>query len=118
MATASAPASRARVRWNVVILAVSWALFLVAMITAMTPGGLVGERLTPTPALATAPIASMLLGTIASTLFASLPMRRVGRRPGLLLGALAGALGGRASLTGLVDRNAARDAPSRGRARP
>ncbi len=96
-----AASTRTRERVNVLVLAVSWALFLVAAITVMTLSGLVGERLAPSPGLATAPIAAMMLATVAATLPASLLMKRVGRRPGLLIGALAGAAGGGISVLGI-----------------
>lgn len=52
MATATA-----RERINVAILASNQALFLIAAITVMTLSSLVGQRLTPNPALATLPVA-------------------------------------------------------------
>ena len=94
--------SRTRERINVTILAGSWALFLVAAITVMTLSGLVGDRLAPTSALATAPIAAMMLGILAATLPASLLMKRHGRRAGFVLGGLIGAAGGGVSVAGIA----------------
>jgi MFS family permease len=91
-----------RERRNVAILGTSWALFLIAAITVMTLSGLVGERLAPTPALATAPIAATMLGVVAATLPASLFMKRHGRRAGFVLGALVGAAGGGLSVVGIA----------------
>jgi MFS family permease len=81
-------------RRNVAILAVNQALFLVAAITVMTLSGIVGQRLAPTPALATLPIAMMMIGVVLASLPASLLMQRVGRRAGFIVGALVGGAGG------------------------
>lgn len=81
-------------RLNVAILVISQTLFMVASITVMTLSGLVGRALGPDPSLATLPIAMMMLGTVISTLPASLYMKRVGRRAGFITGAGIGGLGG------------------------
>ena len=86
--------STARERANVAILAANQALFLIAAITVMTLSGLVGQRLAPTPALATLPVAMMMVGVVIAALPASLLMKRVGRRAGFIVGALAGGAGG------------------------
>ncbi|MDN3516291.1 MFS transporter [Aquisalimonas lutea] len=80
---------------NVAILVIGQTLFLVASITVMTLSGVVGGQLSPDPGLATLPIAMMMLGTVVSTLPASLYMKRVGRRAGFMTGvALGGVAGG------------------------
>ncbi|RFA25551.1 MFS transporter [Alkalilimnicola ehrlichii] len=79
---------------NVAILAVSQILFMVASITVMTLSGVVGQQLSPDPGLATLPIAMMMLGTVVSTLPASLYMKRVGRRRGFIMGASLGGIAG------------------------
>ncbi|EWH02063.1 hypothetical protein [Halomonas sp. BC04] len=76
---------------NVAILVLSQTLFMVASITVMTLSGVVGQQLSPAPSLATLPIAMMMLGTVVSTLPASLYMKRVGRRRGFITGASLGA---------------------------
>ncbi|MEX1163521.1 MAG: MFS transporter, partial [Nitriliruptor sp.] len=81
-------------RRNVGILAANQALFLIAAITVMTLSGIVGQRLAPTPALATLPIALMMVGVVLAALPASLLMKRVGRRTGFIVGALVGGAGG------------------------
>ncbi len=88
------PRSTARERTNVAILAANQALFLIAAITVMTLSGLVGQRLAPTPALATLPVAMMMIGVVVAALPASLLMKRVGRRAGFIFGALVGGAGG------------------------
>lgn len=79
---------------NVAILVASQVLFMVASITVMTLSGVVGQQLSPDPGLATLPIAMMMVGTVASTLPASLFMKRVGRRLGFLTGASLGGVAG------------------------
>lgn len=79
---------------NVAILVISQVMFMVAVITVMTLSGLVGQQLSPDPRLATLPIAIMMLGTVISTLPASLFMKKVGRRRGFIVGAALGGVGG------------------------
>lgn len=87
---------------NVAILVLSQTLFMVASITVMTLSGVVGQQLSPEPGLATLPIAMMMLGTVVSTLPASLYMKRVGRRRGFITGAsLGGVVGGVLSFTAI-----------------
>ncbi|MGM0987091.1 MAG: MFS transporter [Pseudomonadota bacterium] len=86
------PASREK--HNVAILVTSQVLFMIAAITVMTLSGVVGQQLSPDPGLATLPIAMMMLGTVASTLPASLYMKRVGRRRGFITGASLGGVAG------------------------
>lgn len=79
---------------NVTILVVSQTLFIIAMVTVMTLSGVIGQRLSPAPGLATLPVAIMMLGTVLSTLPASLYMKHVGRRRGFITGAGLGGVGG------------------------
>ncbi|MFN2332378.1 MAG: MFS transporter [Halomonas sp.] len=83
-----------REKQNVAILVTSQMLFMVASITVMTLSGVVGQQLGPDPGLATLPIAMMMLGTVVSTLPASLYMKRVGRRRGFITGASLGGVAG------------------------
>lgn len=87
---------------NVAILVSSQTLFMVASITVMTLSGVVGGQLSDDPGLATLPIAMMMLGTVMSTLPASLYMKRVGRRRGFITGAsIGGVVGGLVSFTAI-----------------
>ncbi len=96
-----AVAATAREWGNVAILASAQALFLIASITVMTLSGVVGQDLAAREALATLPVAAMMVGTVSATLPASLFMKRFGRRPGFLLGiAVGGFLGGTVSALG------------------
>ncbi len=87
-------ASPSHERSNVAILVTGQTLFLIAAITVMTLSGVVGHQLSPDPGLATLPIALMMVGTVVSTLPASLFMKSVGRRLGFITGAALGGVGG------------------------
>lgn len=82
------------VRRQVLLLASAQALFQTASVMVMTVGGLAGAMVAPDPSLATAPIASMFLGTALVTMPASMWMARVGRRIGFVTGAGLGLLAG------------------------
>jgi len=77
---------------NILLLAVSQCLYLIAAITVMTLSGVVGQQLAASPALATLPAALMMVGTVVFTLPMSLLMRRIGRKRGFLLGILLGGM--------------------------
>jgi MFS family permease len=83
-----------RMHGQVLLLATSQALFQTASVLVMTVGSLAGAALSPDPQWATAPIASMFLGTAIGTVPASMWMSRVGRRIGFIAGAVLGAAGG------------------------
>lgn len=87
---------------QVLLLAGSQALFQTVSVLVMTVGGLAGSQLAPSPEWATAPIATMFLGTAIATVPASMWMARVGRRVGFVTGAMLGALGGVAAAAGIV----------------
>lgn len=57
-------------------------------------GGIIGATLAPSTDLATLPLALMIVGTAATTIPASLLMRRVGRKPGFIFAAGYASLGG------------------------
>jgi predicted MFS family arabinose efflux permease len=77
-------------RGNILILALSQALMLSAIVLAMTLAAILGSLLAPDKGLATLPVAAMVIGTAIASLPASMLMRRFGRRPGFLIGALLG----------------------------
>lgn len=86
---------------QVLLLATAQALFQTASVLVMTVGSLAGAVLSPDPAWATAPIASMFLGTAIGTVPASMWMSRVGRRIGFIAGASLGTLGGLLAAAGI-----------------
>src|SRR3989339_114024 len=77
-------------RGNILILALSQALMLSAIVLSMALAAILGAMLAHDKALATLPVAAMVIGTAAASLPAALLMRRHGRRPGFLIGALLG----------------------------
>ena len=77
-------------RGNVLILALSQALMLSAIVLSTALAAILGSMLAPDKGLATLPLAAMVIGTAIASLPAARLMRRYGRRPGFLLGALLG----------------------------
>ncbi len=80
-------------RSNILILALSQALMLSAIVLSMALAAILGGMLAPDKGLATLPIAVMVIGTAIASLPASMLMRRHGRRPGFMIGALLGIAG-------------------------
>ncbi|HZH27208.1 MAG TPA: MFS transporter [Azospirillaceae bacterium] len=82
-------------RRNVFLLALCQALGQTGMTTVIVGAGLVGHSLAEDKSLATLPLAFQFVGTMLSTIPASLLMGRIGRRNGFTIGAgigIAGAL--------------------------
>ncbi len=77
-------------RGNILILALSQALMLSAIVLSMALAAILGSMLAPDKGLATLPVAAMVIGTAFASLPAAMLMRRYGRRPGFMLGALLG----------------------------
>ena len=77
-------------RGNVLVLALSQALMLSAIVLSMTLAAILGSMLAPDKGLATLPVAAMVVGTALASLPAAVLMRRFGRRPGFMIGALLG----------------------------
>ena len=92
-------------RRTVLMLAASQALFMTAVVLIMTIGGLAGQTIAPSKALATLPIAFVSLGTAIVTIPASLLMGRIGRKAGFLIGAGLGVLGGAVAAVAMVSGN-------------
>ena len=79
-----------RARRNVVVLSIAQALYMTGAAIQITLSGLVGYLLAVDKSLATFPITAYVLGTLVSTMPASMFMRHVGRRRGFQFGALMG----------------------------
>ena len=77
------------------------ALYWGCSIIGITLTSIVGARLSPWPALATLPLALLVLGNLLSVQPLSLYMQRRGRRAGLQAGALLGMAGGLVSMLGV-----------------
>lgn len=87
---------------QVLLLATAQALFQTASVLVMTVGALAGSQIAPDPQFATAPVASMFLGTVIATVPASMWMARAGRRTGFVAGALLGVAGGLLAAFGIA----------------
>ncbi len=74
--------------FNLGVLGVAQALGLSAMSMMVFIGGIVGRELAPRPALATLPLALVVIGLAATTIPAALLARRLGRRRAFIIGAL------------------------------
>jgi MFS family permease len=79
-----------RARRNTLILSLAQALYMIGAAIQITLAGLVGHLLADDKSYATFPITAYVLGTLISTVPASMLMRRVGRRTGFLVGASLG----------------------------
>ena len=78
---------------NTSILVLAQLVSVTGVVTLVTIGGIAGQRLASSPALATLPVAFMTIGTAVSTIAAAWLMSKVGRGRGFAAGALAGCLG-------------------------
>lgn len=83
----------ARAKKNVIVLAICQALLFTNNATVIALHGLAGYALAPDKSLATLPVTGWVIGAAATTFFASLLMKRVGRRAGFTFGASVGILG-------------------------
>jgi MFS family permease len=78
---------------NVGLLAACQAALFTNNSTLIALNGLAGYALAPHKGLATAPVTSWVVGAAATTFFASLLMKRIGRRAGFNIGASVGIVG-------------------------
>jgi predicted MFS family arabinose efflux permease len=92
-------------RGKVLILAMSQALMLSAIVLAMALGAILGGMLAPDKGLATLPIAAMVIGTAVASLPAAMLMRKHGRRAGFLFGAVLGIGGSLLCALALYERS-------------
>ena len=81
-----------RARRNALVLSVAQALFYVGAAIQVATSGLIGHILADDKSLATLPVTAFVLGSLVTTVPASMFMREVGRRFGFQLGATLGAL--------------------------
>lgn len=92
-------------RRNVLLLAVSQALMLSAVVMTVALGAILGGELAPDKGFATLPIAVMVIGTAIASLPAAMLMRRFGRRTGFLIGAALGLAGSLLCAFALLQRS-------------
>lgn len=95
----------ARAKRNILLLAISQALYSCCVITVFATAGLVGLMLAPSPGLATTPITTFVLGSAITTIPASLMMQRYGRIPIFVFGAMACVLGAGISVYAIYSQN-------------
>src|SRR5688572_23206335 len=93
---------RAEVK-NVLILTGCQALYQTTGVVIIIAGGLAGYMLAPDKSLATLPISAWMIGTMVTTIPASLFMGRFGRRAGFALGTLLGIVSGLLAVVSLVN---------------
>jgi MFS family permease len=77
---------------NLIILFVCQLISATGAITMVTLGGIIGSGLTENQAIATLPISIMVLSTAATTIPATILMRRIGRKYGFMLSSLSAAI--------------------------
>lgn len=80
-------------RRNILLLAMAQALYSCCIITVFSTAGLVGLAIAPSPGLATLPITTFVIGSMFTTIPASLLMQKLGRPVVFKVGALVSILG-------------------------
>jgi MFS family permease len=88
---------------TVLVLTALQALFQTTGVVVITAGGLAGYILAPDKSLATLPISAWMVGTMVTTIPASLFMGRFGRRAGFALGTVFGAISGLLGVVSLMN---------------
>jgi MFS family permease len=91
----------AKQKKNVTVLAALQALLMTNNSTAIALNGLAGYALASNKSLATLPVTGWVVGASLTTFFASLLMKRIGRKGGFTLGALVGIVGASISCVAL-----------------
>ena len=86
---------------NVFQLALAQALMMSVNSLMVTSAAIIGSMLATNKALATVPMALHLLGNMATTIPASMLMKRIGRKAGFLLATAIGIAGGLVGIIGL-----------------
>jgi MFS family permease len=81
-------------RRNILVLGLCEALFACYLSVGFTLISLVGQNLAPDKSWATLPFSLTIVASAIATVWASLLMDRIGRRPGFIIGAAIGGVGG------------------------
>jgi MFS family permease len=90
---------------NILLLAISQALYSCCVITVFATGSLVGLMLAPNAGFATLPITAFVAGSAFTTIPASLTMQRIGRIPVFLTGTVACVLGAALAVFAIFTKN-------------
>jgi MFS family permease len=93
------------VKKNVVVLATLQALLFTNNSTVIALNGLAGYALAPNKSLATLPVTGWVIGAALTTFFASMLMKRIGRRGGFTVGTLFGMIGAAVCCVALYTKN-------------
>jgi MFS family permease len=87
---------------NVLVLTAAQALGGASPVIVISLGGMVGQLLAPSPAVATLPVSVFQLGLALGTIPAAYIMRRIGRRDSYLIGASIGMFAGLTAAFGVT----------------
>ncbi len=90
---------------TILLLAVAQALYSCCIITVFATAGLVGLNIAPSPAWATLPVTTFVIGAMFTTVPASLLMQRLGRKPVFLFGAGVSILGAALAVWSIITAN-------------
>jgi MFS family permease len=90
---------------TILLLAVAQALYSSCIITVFATAGLVGLNIAPSPAWATLPVTTFVLGAMFTTIPASLLMQRHGRKPIFIMGAGMSILGALLAVFSIITAN-------------
>jgi MFS family permease len=90
---------------TILLLAIAQALYSCCIITVFATAGLVGLNIAPSPAWATLPVTTFVIGAMFTTVPASLLMQRLGRKPVFLFGAGVSILGAMLAVWSIVTAN-------------
>lgn len=93
---------QATAKRNIFVLTAAQALGAASPPIIISLGGIVGQTLSSTPALATLPVSLYNLGLAMGTIPAAMVMKRLGRRSGYLIGASIGVVSGLVATLGIV----------------
>ncbi len=94
-----------RARRNAIVLSIAQALSTSSTVVLIATAGLIGADIAPNRSWATLPVSSFVIGTMISTIPASLLMRRFGRKAGFVGGALIGLAGAVLSIVSIYLRD-------------
>ncbi|MDA7948297.1 MAG: MFS transporter [Hyphomicrobiaceae bacterium] len=94
-----------RAKRNALILSFAQALYYISATIQVATTGLVGHVLAEDKSLATLPVTAFIIGSLITTIPASMFMREVGRRAGFQLGAVTGALSAALATYAIYDRS-------------
>ena len=103
--TAAASHDDTRAKRNAVVLSIAQALSTSSTVILIATAGLIGADIAPNRSWATLPVSSFVIGTMISTIPASLLMRSYGRKAGFIGGALFGLAGAVLSIVSIYMRD-------------